>query len=94
MTVNGGGGGGVVADNYLSAADIEEVVAGQSFVIPIALTNQDPITAIQADMYLPNGVIVPDYNDDDEFVVLEPSRMGRGHSVATTVTQISTRILV
>ncbi|MBR6247701.1 MAG: Ig-like domain-containing protein, partial [Muribaculaceae bacterium] len=94
VTVNGGGGGGVVADNYLSAADIEEVVAGQSFVIPIALTNQDPITAIQADMYLPNGVIVPDYNDDDEFVVLEPSRMGRGHSVATTVTQISTRILV
>ena len=86
-------GGGVVADNYLSAADIDEVVAGQSFVIPIALTNQDPITAIQADMYLPNGVIVPDYNEDGEFVVLEPSRMGRGHSVATTVTQISTRIL-
>ncbi len=93
VTVNGGGGG-VVADNYLSAADIDEVVAGQSFVIPIALTNQDPITAIQADMYLPNGVIVPDYNEDNEFVVLEPSRMGRGHSVATTVTQISTRILV
>ncbi len=87
------GGGGVVADNYLSAADIDEVVAGQEFVIPIAMTNEDEITMLQADLYLPNNVILPNYNDDDEFVTLEPSRMGRGHSVSTTVTAVATRIV-
>ena len=79
--------------DYLSAEDISDVVAGQSFVIPVALTNQDAITGLQAELYLPNGIILPDYNDDDEFVTLEPSRKGRGHSVNTTVTAVATRIV-
>lgn len=79
--------------DYLSAEDINDVVAGQSFVIPVALTNQDDITGLQADLYLPNGIILPDYNDDDEFVTLEPSRKGRGHSVNATVTAVATRIV-
>ena len=85
--------GSSIAVNYLSADDINDVVAGQEFVIPIAMTNEDEITMLQADLYLPNNVILPNYNDDDEFVTLEPSRMGRGHSVSTTVTAVATRIV-
>ena len=81
------------ANNYITADDIEEVVAGQEFVIPVALINADPITAIQTELYLPSG-IVPNYNEDDVFVTLEPSRKGRGHTVSTTITALATRIMV
>ena len=79
--------------NYLSAVDLPEMVAGQAFVIPIALTNTDPITAIQADLYLPSG-IEPNYNDDDQFVWLDEDRKGRGHVVSATVSAVATRIMV
>ena len=80
-------------DNYLAVDGVGDVVAGQEFVISVALINQDPITAIQADLYLPNGIVSPNYNEDDEFVVLEESRKGRGHSVSTTVNDLVTRIV-
>ncbi|MBR6248904.1 MAG: Ig-like domain-containing protein [Muribaculaceae bacterium] len=79
--------------NYLSVGDLPEMVAGQAFVIPIALTNTDPITAIQADLYLPSG-IEPNYNDDDQFVWLDEDRKGRGHVVSATVSAVATRIMV
>ena len=79
--------------NYLSVGDLPEMVAGQAFVIPIALTNTDPITAIQADLYLSSG-IEPNYNDDDQFVWLDEDRKGRGHVVSATVSAVATRIMV
>ncbi len=79
--------------NYLTADDVENVVSGQTIVIPIALINQDPITAIQAELYLPSG-IEPNYNDDDQFVWLDDTRKGRGHVVSATINAVATRIMV
>ncbi len=87
------GGGSHQGDNYLSAEDINDVVAGQAFIIPIAMTNEASITMLQADLYLPNNVILPNYNEDEEFVTLDDNRKGRGHNVSTTVTAVATRIV-
>ena len=85
-------GGSQLGNNYLIAEDNSNIVAGQEFVIPVELVNADPITAIQTELYLPNG-IVPDYDENNEFVFLEPSRKGRGHTVSTTVNDVATRIM-
>ena len=87
------GGGTQQGDNYLAADDIDDVVAGQEFVIPVALVNEAPITALMFDLQLPNGIILPNYNEDDVFVTLDADRQGRGHSVSTTETALAVRVV-
>ena len=87
------GGGTQQGDNYLAADDIDDVVAGQAFVIPVALVNEAPITALMFDLQLPNGIILPNYNEDDVFVTLDADRQGRGHSVSTTETALAVRVV-
>ena len=87
------GGGTQQGDNYLAADDIDEVVAGQAFVIPVALVNEAPITALMFDLQLPNGIILPNYNEDGAFVTLDADRQGRGHSVSTTETALAVRVV-
>ena len=87
------GGGTQQGDNYLAADDIGDVVAGQAFVIPVALVNEAPITALMFDLQLPNGIILPNYNEDDVFVTLDADRQGRGHSVSTTETALAVRVV-
>ena len=77
--------------NYMTVGDIE-VVSGDEFVIPVTLINQDAIGAFQLEMYLPDE-IEPAYDDNDQFVWLSDARKNRGHSINTTVTVISTRIM-
>ena len=78
-------------NNYLVAGEIE-VVSGDTFIIPVSMINADPIGGFQLEMYLPDE-IEPAYDDNDQFVWLNEARKGRGHSISTTVTVISTRIM-
>lgn len=60
---------GFETQNYLSVEDMT-ALHGDTIIIPISMTNIDDITAVQADIFLPDGMEL--VQEDDEYLI-EPS---------------------
>ena len=60
---------GFETENYLSVEDMT-ALHGDTIIIPISMTNIDDITAVQADIFLPDGMEL--VQEDDEYLI-EPS---------------------
>ena len=72
----------ITTDNVLTASDLA-ATTGDEFTVNVGMTNQNEITAVQCDVYLPEGLQF--VTDDGDYVVdLIADRVSRNHSVSTS----------
>ena len=69
------------ANNYLTLPSVE-VLKGQDFILPVFMTNKDAITALQADLYLPDGFSVALDEDGEELIEFGSRTTRRKHSIS------------
>ena len=71
------------ATNYLSI-ETADVKAGETFVVPVQLTNDKSMTAFQCDIYLPEGMtMVFDEEEEAYDITLEDTRITSSHSLTS-----------
>ena len=63
----------VPVDDYALTMEDDEVLHGRNIVIPVSMTNAEPVTAFQTDLYLPEGfelldVVLSSRKSDDHFI--------------------------
>jgi hypothetical protein len=67
---------GFETENYLTVEDIT-ALHGDTIIIPIAMTNIDDITAVQTDIFLPDGMEL--LQEDGEYLIEPSDRLPRNH---------------
>ncbi len=67
---------GFETQNYLSVEDMT-ALHGDTIIIPIAMTNVDDISAVQADIFLPDGMEL--VQEDDEYIIEPSDRLPSNH---------------
>ena len=73
---------GVQSNNVLAMPELLTVEKGKSFLLPIAMTNNASITAVQCDLTLPDGFSVADENGEFLIDLLE-DRATASHALYT-----------
>ena len=82
-----------VEGNFLTA-EPATVVRGNEVILPIAMINESEISAVQADLYLTEGITIANDEWGEPDVYLDAERKARDHELSCNAIGTCTRILI
>ena len=72
------------AKNILLNVNNLTTFSGSELVIPVEMKNEEEVTAVQFDIYLPDGITIATDEDEELMITLSDSRMTSSHTLTAT----------